>query len=171
MAGSLQRHPLSINIPAMPGRPSLRYFILLLLVSGWLLLIVSPSFLAEEYPLPAGAVYYFFSQVCHQIPERSFHWAGFPMAVCHRCLGIYLGFWLGVLGWPSLGYLGRRLLDRPRLVLVPAALLLLNTLTPNSPFDRVVTGLLAGFPVALFVWIGFEQLFGPESRGELHVLS
>ena len=155
----------------MPGRPSLRYFILLLLVSGWLLLIVSPSFLAEKYPLPAGAVYYFFSQVCHQIPERSFHWAGSPMAVCHRCLGIYLGFWLGVLGWPSLGHLGRRLLERPRLLLVPAALLLLNTLMPNSPFDRVITGLLAGFPVALFVWIGFEQLFGPESRGELHVRS
>ncbi len=152
----------------MPGRP---YYILLLLVSVWLFLIVSPSLLAEKYPLTAGAVYYFFSQVCHQIPERSFHWAGSQIAVCHRCLGIYLGFWLGILSWPSLGHLGRRLLDRPRLVLVPAALLLLNTLTPNSPFDRVVTGLLAGFPVALFVWIGFEQLFGPESRGELHVLS
>ena len=155
----------------MPGRPSLRYCILLLLASAWLFLIVSPSLLAPKYPLPVGAVYYFFSQVCHQIPERSFHWAGSQVAVCHRCLGIYLGFWLGVLCWPGLGRLGRLLLDRPRLVLVPTALLLLNTLTQNSPFDRVVTGLLAGFPVALFVWIGFEQLFGPESRGESHVPS
>ena len=155
----------------MPGRPSLSYFILLLLVSVWLLLIVSPSLLAEKHALPVGAVYYFFSQVCHQIPERSFHWAGSQMAVCHRCLGIYVGFWLGALCWPWLGQLGQRLLYRPRLVLIPAALLLLNALTANSPFDRVVTGLLAGFPVALFVWIGFEQLFGPESRGELHVLS
>ena len=159
----------------MPRRPSLRYCILFLLASTWLFLIVSPSLLAARYPLPVGAVYYFFSQVCHQIPDRSFHWAGAQMAVCHRCLGIYLGFWLGVLCWPGLGRLGQRLLDRPRLILLPAALLLLNALTPNSPFDRVVTGLLAGFPVALFVWIGFEQLLavppGSESRGESHVLS
>ena len=154
----------------MPGR-SIRHLALLLLASAWLFLIVSPSLLAAKHPLPIGAVYYFFSQVCHQIPERSFHWAGSQMAVCHRCLGIYLGFWMGVLCWPGLGRLRRWLLDRPRLILVPAALLLLNVLMPNTPFDRVVTGLLAGFPVALFVWIGFEQLFGPESRGESHVLS
>jgi len=155
----------------MPGRPGACYFLLLLLVSIWLLLLVSPSLIAEEYPLATGGLYYFFSRVCHQVPDRSFHWAGAQLAVCHRCLGIYLGFWLGVLAWPWLKSWRQRLLARPRLLLVPVALLVVNVVTPNSPLDRVVTGLLAGFPAALFVWIGFEQLFGSELRGELHVRS
>ena len=183
-AGSLRPHPRSITIPAMPGHPGPRSFILFALVSAWLLLIVFPCLLPGT-PLASGAVYYFFSQVCHQIPDRSFHWAGSQMAVCHRCLGVYLGFWLGALLWPWLGHPRRWLLDRPRLLLAPATVLLLNVLTPNSPIDRVSTGLLAGFPVALFLWIGFEQLLaacirpgtfntgcpGPESQGEAHVPS
>ncbi|MFN9691231.1 MAG: DUF2085 domain-containing protein [Vampirovibrionales bacterium] len=33
----------------------------------------------------------FFAQSCHQQSTRCFWWAGFPMAICGRCLGIYLG--------------------------------------------------------------------------------
>ena len=29
--------------------------------------------------------------ICHQLPERSFHLAGFQLPVCARCLGIYAG--------------------------------------------------------------------------------
>ncbi len=36
-----------------------------------------------------------FSAVCHQIVERSFHIGGVPLAVCHRCYGIYWGLLLG----------------------------------------------------------------------------
>ena len=32
-----------------------------------------------------------FAAVCHQIPDRSFAWAGAPLAVCARCLGLYAG--------------------------------------------------------------------------------
>jgi uncharacterized membrane protein len=55
---------------------------------AWLaLLLVTPiapsSIAALMYA--AGAV------ICHQIPERSFHLAGFQLPVCARCLGIYAG--------------------------------------------------------------------------------
>ena len=54
----------------------------------WLaLLIVTPLAPTSLATLmyAAGAV------ICHQIPERSFHLAGFQVPVCARCLGIYAG--------------------------------------------------------------------------------
>src|SRR5271165_6036861 len=38
-----------------------------------------------------------FSLVCHQRPERSFFLFGGAVAVCARCLGIYLGAAIGML--------------------------------------------------------------------------
>ncbi len=138
---------------------------LLLLVSVWLLLIVAPTFLGDQHPVPAGAIYFFFAHVCHQLPDRSFQLAGTQLAVCHRCLGIYLGFWLGVLCWPWLRRPGLLLLARPRLILLPAALLIISALNSSTPFERVATGLLVGFPFALFAWIAFDQLLGTQSSG------
>ena len=37
----------------------------------------------------AEFLYYFYSPVCHQIPVRSFLLAGFPLAVCVRCVSFY----------------------------------------------------------------------------------
>jgi uncharacterized membrane protein len=44
-------------------------------------------------------VYLAGSLVCHQQPERSFHRDGAQLPVCARCLGLYVGAGLGVLGW------------------------------------------------------------------------
>jgi uncharacterized membrane protein len=38
-----------------------------------------------------SAVYTAAHLVCHQIPGRSFHLGAGPLAVCARCLGLYLG--------------------------------------------------------------------------------
>ncbi len=50
-----------------------------------------PLLAAFGYTLPVFAVLQFFSVVCHQDPARSFWIAGAPVAVCARCLGMYLG--------------------------------------------------------------------------------
>jgi uncharacterized membrane protein len=42
-----------------------------------------------------------FALVCHQRPERSFAVFGGSVAVCSRCLGIYLGAACGLLFWTS----------------------------------------------------------------------
>ena len=56
--------------------------------------------LLSGHPLAAWAIREFFSKVCHQEAERSFWIAGAPVAVCARCLGIYLGAAAGAwLGW------------------------------------------------------------------------
>ena len=51
----------------------------------------APLFSALGFPLFTFAIWQFFSLVCHQDPARSFWIAGAPVAVCARCLGIYLG--------------------------------------------------------------------------------
>ena len=48
--------------------------------------------------LPLGfALHRAFALVCHQRPERSFWIFDAPIAVCARCLGIYLGAAIGLL--------------------------------------------------------------------------
>lgn len=55
---------------------------------AWLaLLIVTPL-----APSPIATLMYAAGAIiCHQLPERSFHLAGFQLPVCARCLGIYAG--------------------------------------------------------------------------------
>jgi uncharacterized membrane protein len=55
---------------------------------AWLLLVVLVPVLP---PVLGAAVYAVGGVVCHQLPERSFHWAGAQLAVCGRCTGIYAG--------------------------------------------------------------------------------
>ena len=68
----------------MPGRPSLRYLLLLTSASVWLALVFAPAFLAESSPVAAGAISLSFSRVCHQLADRSLHVAGYPVAVVNR---------------------------------------------------------------------------------------
>ena len=53
--------------------------------------------LAATHPVATLLIRSFFSRVCHQDPARSFMIEGSPVAVCVRCLGIYLGTAMGAL--------------------------------------------------------------------------
>jgi hypothetical protein len=61
----------------------------------WLAAVVAAPLLAlsgSAAAVVAGLVVYrAASVVCHQIPERSFQLATLPLAVCARCLGLYVG--------------------------------------------------------------------------------
>ena len=84
-----------------------------------------------------------FAIVCHQRPERSFWIFGDEMAVCSRCLGIYLGAAAGMLFRTS-----RRI--ALRLLIAAVALNLFDAMTElaalhgNSLGIRFVFGLLLG---------------------------
>ena len=47
------------------------------------------------------------SLICHQIPGRSFYWAGQQFPVCARCTGLYVSGALGVIGWIAIKSVGR----------------------------------------------------------------
>ena len=57
----------------------------------------TPYFLTHGAPLLGLALERGFAIVCHQRPERSFALFGATIAVCSRCLGIYLGAAVGLL--------------------------------------------------------------------------
>ena len=43
-------------------------------------------------------LYNFAAGLCHQLPERSFHFADFYLPFCARCSGVYWGFLTGFIG-------------------------------------------------------------------------
>jgi uncharacterized membrane protein len=98
----------------------------------------------------AAAARALFAPVCHQDPIRSFTLFGIPLAVCHRCSGIYLGLFLLSLLPPAWSV--RMLVPGRRRILVVAASvpLLMDALLPlaglweNTPASRFITGLIFG---------------------------
>jgi uncharacterized membrane protein len=71
--------------------------LLVVLAVGLTLAPLAPPLLAATHPFAALLLRNFFSQLCHQDPERSFLLGGAPVAVCARCLGIYWGAAIGAL--------------------------------------------------------------------------
>ncbi|MBI3665371.1 MAG: DUF2085 domain-containing protein [Acidobacteria bacterium] len=103
-------------------------------------IFAAPLLAAASSPV-AVAIYAAFSWACHQRPERCWHLAGYPLAVCMRCLGIYAGALAGSL-------LGLRF--SRRLLLLSLGLLgtewvaeVLGWVSPPA-MTRVVFGFLAG---------------------------
>jgi len=125
---------------------------------AWMTLVV----LAPDLPPAVAAIVYGIGGVvCHQRPERSFHWHGAQLAVCARCTGIYLGacttailaplpptWYAGWAGPPA----------RIARLLAVAALPMAMTLAAEwtgvwmpSSIARAVTGVVLGAAVALVV--------------------
>ena len=134
-------------------------FVAAVLTTGWVALLIAAPFL----PGWAGAVVYGVgSLVCHQIPERSFHFAGFQLPVCARCLGIYLGAFAGAGAmWMRATLAQSRLAIAPatarRLALVTAIPTLLTLalemagIWSPSNVTRAVAGVPLGVMVTLVV--------------------
>jgi uncharacterized membrane protein len=60
-------------------------------------IVCSVPWLLTQWPEAGFALQRGFALVCHQHPERSFTLFGGSVAVCARCLGIYLGASTGLL--------------------------------------------------------------------------
>jgi len=69
----------------------------------WVALLVATPLLRQQASASArtvGAlVQVSAAALCHQQPARSFAAGGLPLPVCARCLGLYAGGALGLLGW------------------------------------------------------------------------
>ncbi len=161
---------------ALPKSEHLRaaWFVWGFLSAGCLLLlsaiIAAPVALDQGHVGFAFGIYKFFSFVCHQIPERSFHIAGYKFAVCSRCTGLYSGFAFATLGYPLFRSLKRT--DTPRviwLLLSGVPLLVDFSLTyfgfwQNTHLTRFVTGALFGAVAAIFIVPGLVEMSSVFSR-------
>ncbi|MGZ7065839.1 MAG: DUF2085 domain-containing protein, partial [Candidatus Aminicenantales bacterium] len=76
------------------------YAITFLGTLAWIAAIFLAPYLRSRSSGAASFLYAVFAPVCHQIPSRCFHFRGFPLAVCGRCLGIYVGFFGGLASYP-----------------------------------------------------------------------
>ena len=122
-------------------------------------LVVAAPLVAASGGRAAALLYEIFAPVCHQLAERSFHLAGHPLAVCHRCFGFYAGFTLGLIVLPLLRPVRNWLLDKPRRILLFLAPTAIDWLLPiNTPASRFVTALLAAAPIAILVWAAVGQI-------------
>jgi uncharacterized membrane protein len=124
--------------------------------------------------ITAGLIRYFFSSICHQMPERSFHLCGHHLAVCARCTGIYGGFVLGMVLFPFLKHSDGKptfpLWILYAAVLLNAAewLLANGHIMESSNWIRCSTGLVLGGAMVFWVLPAIFQLAmsGTNSRGE-----
>jgi uncharacterized membrane protein len=138
--------------PTMPldlprGRPRACLVGACALVLG---LVLAAPWAAHRGSWAAPLLYAVFDPVCHQLAERSFQLWNEPLAVCHRCTGLYLGMALGVALWPAFPVAARRLLERPRAIVLFALPLAVDAvLLANTPVSRFATGLIAAVPAAL----------------------
>lgn len=112
--------------------------------------IASPYFLTHGSPSLALALERAFGVVCHQRPERSIEMFGGHVAVCGRCLGLYVGAAIG-----AVVVLPRRI--ALSLLILAAALNVSDVVVEvanlhgNSLGLRLVLGILLGFAAAAFV--------------------
>jgi len=113
----------------------------------WSLSIVAAPVLGLSW------VYEFFSRICHQDPDRSWHVAGEPLAVCIRCASIYFAFtvslWLGLktnVRWLRVA------------VLVMVCEFIFARLVFDTALLRSMSGVLVGLSAAPFVKQAFEEI-------------
>ena len=124
--------------------------------------LAAPLLFSASLPTAAFFTCLPFSFICHQMPERSFTLLQHPLAVCHRCSGIYLGFFLGTLLAPLFFRMPPP--ARRACVLAATALLTLDALLPFTGLwngfwqCRFLTGLAFGCAAAPFAVMGLDEI-------------
>lgn len=134
------------------------WLITVFIATIWLALIVSAPILETNgVNVFSQPIYKFFSWVCHQISNRSFHYHDLPFAVCARCFGVYAGFLLGLLVYPFFRKL-ENVEPFPRvwlfLAMIPMGIdfsLGFFEIWENTHFSRLITGGILGFACAIFI--------------------
>ena len=130
----------------------------------WLAAIVAAPYLRSHGSQWAPVLYACFAPICHQRPERSFKAFGYPLAVCVRCSGIYLGVLLGLLVYPfRRGFEVLRLPTLAALAFVSAPIAIdaaANILGfwNTGPVARLATGLLWGSILPFYFLTGVGEL-------------
>ncbi|MEP7340549.1 MAG: DUF2085 domain-containing protein [Acidobacteriota bacterium] len=137
------------------------YAALLLVSFVWLAAIfAAPALMADGHPLWALIIYRGLSGICHQIPDRSFHLHGFPLAVCSRCTGIYIGFGVGLMLYPLVRSLRNQTMPSRNWLIAAGLPMLIDFgggylgLFQNTFFSRAATGGLLGVAFSVYILTG-----------------
>ena len=112
-----------------------------------------------------------FAAICHQLPGRSAHVNGISLAVCHRCLGIYLGMLTAA---PIAHVLHRWIKNRqewaPSILLASLVPLSIDWavdavgIVDNVPLSRAITGWIFGLVAGYFLITAIDDLLESTAR-------
>jgi uncharacterized membrane protein len=134
------------------------WLITCLLSIVWVLLIISASvFESNGIKAISEPIYSFYSWLCHQIDNRSFHYREEKFAVCSRCFGVYFGFLIGLLIYPIFRKLeNTEPFSRFWLFLAMTPMGIDFSLTffeiwENTHLSRSITGGILGIACAIFI--------------------
>jgi uncharacterized membrane protein len=141
------------------------YFFSLSGIVVWLGIIFLAPYLKSQQSGWNILFYSVLSPICHQVPSRSFFLLGYPLAVCGRCLGIYAGFFIGVLIYPFLKDLSNTTLPKTKTFILFSFPVVIDTLgnflrvwmTPNLP--RFIIGFLWGLMLPFYFIPGITDFF------------
>jgi uncharacterized membrane protein len=145
--------------------PRLIYSFFLLLIVIWCsLILVAPLLAKFEHRFSSGLIYFFFSKICHQIPERSFFLFGKQLAVCSRCAGLYFGFLIGAILYLFIYKLKRVTIPSPKYLLIACIPIGIDVfirtfhIAENTFATRSITGLILGVTSLFFVIPGILSI-------------
>ncbi len=137
------------------------FFCLLL----WISAIFITPFLKSYSPTWSDFLYSIFSPVCHQISERCFFLFGFPLAVCTRCLGIYIGCLLGMILFPIIHGFSSPKIPKIRIFILFTVPIALDTFSNffsiwnTTPWLRFTIGFIWGVILPFYLVSGLSEAF------------
>lgn len=158
MAEAVENYIPQTIIERQKRQAFLAWGVLFLIAFLWFSLVLSAP-LAKIYGFNAYAdsIYWFFSHLCHQISDRSYHIHEYQLAVCSRCSGFYGGFLLGIITYPLFRALNNTD-SLPRiwlfLAMIPMGIdwsLTFFEIWENTFLTRTVTGAILGLACAFFI--------------------
>jgi len=126
-------------------------------------IFMAPYLRSRSFGRAAAFLYALFAPLCHQIPTRCFYFHGFPLAVCSRCLGIYMGFLAGLALYPLARGFSRIKLPPARIFLAFSAPMALDALAGlakvwETPLAvHFLTGLLWGAILPFYFLTGVVE--------------
>ncbi len=158
MSNSIENYNPQVDAAKMRWQAAMVWGVSVFLAALWVFLILlAPIAEASNLTGVSSPIYTFFSYLCHQIPERSFHLENHSFAVCSRCFGVYFGLLLGFLFYP----LFRRIEEIEPisrfwlfLALIPMGVdwtLGFFDIWENTHLSRFMTGLVLGTVCAIFI--------------------
>ena len=131
----------------------------------WLGVIFLAPYLRSQGSGLSAFAYSVFTPICHQIPSRSFHLFGQPLAVCARCLGIYFGALGGTGLYALINGFSRLSLPKVRTFILVSIPIITDAggnflhLWTSSPWIRFMTGFLWGLILPFYFIVGVSDFF------------
>ncbi len=136
----------------------------------WLGVIFLAPYLRSQGSSLSAFAYLVFTPICHQIPSRSFHLFGEPLAVCARCLGIYFGALGGTGLYPLINGFSKLALPRARIFILVSVPIIIDAggnflhLWVSSHWIRFSTGFLWGLILPFYFIVGVSDFILKKSQ-------